>query len=172
MTQTFIGVIRDGGMIFNTANIPWAEGESGPGIGVALDIKYVFSADSYSDEPEQYLGKPGYRNLVIMNGYVDFYRPDLFYKNNRVKRVLVQSTDEWEYFEQEYTLEDAPEFQMIEFPRPVQSVRMIIQDVYKGTHYDDTVISALMTKGRSNYSYIKDMDEHLALPYYERWEEP
>ncbi|MDR0388537.1 MAG: hypothetical protein LBH73_00525, partial [Spirochaetaceae bacterium] len=35
MTQTFIGVIRDGGMIFNTANIPWAEGESGPGIGVA-----------------------------------------------------------------------------------------------------------------------------------------
>jgi hypothetical protein len=107
-----------------------------------------------------------------MNGYVDFYRPDLFYKNNRVKRVLIQSTDEWEYFEQEYTLEDAPEFQMIEFPRPVQSVRMIIQEVYPGTHYDDTVISALMVKGGNYYPSIGDMDERLATSYYERWEEP
>jgi hypothetical protein len=171
----FLGVLRDGGMIFNTANLPWAEGEPDSGIGVTFDLKYSFPIPHsvyYSDEPEVYEGEYGYRHLVIMNGYVDFYHPDLFYKNNRVKKVLIQSTDDWQYyFEAEYTLEDVPEFQMIEFPRIVKSIRMIIKEVYRGTLYDDTVITALLTKGRNNYSTHGDMDEVLANPYYERWEE-
>jgi hypothetical protein len=168
LDMTFMGEPRYGGnVMFNSANLPWMEGESGPGIGVALDIKYVFPAAPYADNPERTGGRQGYRHLVIMNGYVDFYHPDYFYKHNRVKRVLVQSTDSGEYFEREYTLEDVPEFQEIAFPRPVQSVRMIIKEVYPGTHFDDTVLSALMTRGINEYS--RDMDSELARPYYEQW---
>jgi hypothetical protein len=36
-----------------------------------------------------------------MNGYVDLFRPDLFLKNNRVKKILIRSTDEKEEFEKE-----------------------------------------------------------------------
>lgn len=170
LDMTFMGEPHYGkNVMFNSANLPWMEGESGPGIGVALDIKYVFPSAPYAEYPEGTGERAGYRHLVIMNGYVDFYHPDYFYKHNRVKRVLVQSTDSGEYFEREYTLEDVPEFQVIEYPRPARSVRMIIKDVYQGTHFDDTVLSALMARGTNNYSLITDMDRELARSHYEQW---
>ncbi|MDL2230071.1 hypothetical protein LJC14_07475, partial [Treponema sp. OttesenSCG-928-L16] len=105
LTKTFIGVPYDGGMLFNTMGLPWSEGEEGPGIGVTLSIHFM-PGSQLADDEEAFEGL--YDAITIMNGYVDFYRPDLFLKNNRVKTVHIKSTDDGPSFEFEYELNDAP----------------------------------------------------------------
>ena len=175
LNKIFIGDLRDAGNFLNTTVLPWAEGEEGPGIGVTFSIKFI--PHSPIADVWRKFGDIGFLEdvgvadgLVIMNGYVDFYRPDLFLKNNRVKRVYVKSTDDGEYFEFEYELKDVPEFQAIPLPRRTHSLEMTILDVYKGTIYDDTVITAILPKGRNNYSNIDSFEYLLNNSYYKRWD--
>lgn len=172
LTKTFIGVLDDGGMLFNTMNLPWSEGEKGPGIGVTLSIHFLPGspiADSLQASSLAYNGMSDV--IVLMNGYVDFYRPDLFLKNNRLKTVLIKSTDNETYFEQEYELKDAPEFQVIQLPRKVRSVDMIIKEVYKGTRYDDTVITSISPLGKNLAHILGTLDQLYTKPYYVNWKE-
>jgi len=175
LNKIFIGDLRDADNFFNTTVLPWAEGEEGPGIGVTFSIKFIphspiadvwrkFGDDGFLEDVGVADG------LVIMNGYVDFYRPDLFFKNNRVKRVNVKSTDDGKYFEFEYELKDVPEFQLIPLPRRTHSIEMKIMDVYNGTHYDDTVITAILPKGNNYYGERKSFENLLNNPYYKRWD--
>ncbi len=115
-------------MYWNALHNPWVEGEEGPGIGVTLDITF--------EEPSDH--------MLVLNGFVDPERRHLFRMNNRVRTAMIRSTDPETRFEFEYTFEDVVELSYINFPTPTRSVQLEILDVYPGSRWDDTAISAII----------------------------
>ncbi len=121
--------------VFNGNAIPWVEGVDGPGIGEQLIITFT---EPYSD-------------IVVLNGFVDRNRKHLFKDNNRVRTAIIRSDDSGEPFEFEYHFEDMVRFDEIRFPRPVEKVIFEIKDVYVGEKWDDTCISAILTREPDPY---------------------
>lgn len=105
---------------------PWVEGVEGDGVGEYLDIEFK----KVSDE------------LQILNGFVDFRRKHLFKANNRVKTILVESSEP--KFSQEYELEDAAKYTSIKLPAKTNRVRITIKEVYPGTKWQDTCLSSIL----------------------------
>ena len=110
-------------------SIPWVEGKEDDGIGETVEFDIT---------PQTWEAIEGI-NLRILNGYVDPLKPYLFKQNNRVKKLLVQ-TDAG--FSNELTFNDAVEFTKIELPKETKHVKITIKEVYKGTKYSDTCITA------------------------------
>ena len=105
----------------------WSEGVDGPGIGehVTIDFGRLIIIESIS----------------IKNGYGD-YR--YYEKNNRVKELQVNfCSPDWE--KSFLLLEDNPGFQEFVFERPVMTdrLKLVIEEVYPGSHYDDTCIAEI-----------------------------
>jgi hypothetical protein len=117
----------------NTFKRAWAEGVSGPGIGEYLDIEFTLPTD----------------HMMVLNGYVNLTRMDLYTANNRVKTTIIESDNP--RFKIEYTFDDVVSFSEISFPEQTKKVRMTIKDVYKGTKYDDTCITAIYLKQRPEF---------------------
>jgi len=111
---------------------PWVPGkENNPaGIGESLTIEFA--------EPKD--------NIVVLNGYVDLEKRYLYKANNRVKTAVVTSLDEGNPFEFEYRFEDFVYFAEIDFPAKVSKVRFTIKDVYNGEKWNDTCITAVITR--------------------------
>jgi len=104
----------------------WAEGVSGPGIGEYLDISFTRPSDK----------------LIVLNGYVDLIKRELYKQNNRLRTVKIVSENP--AFETEYTFEDIVQFHEIPLPAATESVRLMIESVYQGSLFDDTCVSAIM----------------------------
>ncbi|ADK80893.1 NADase-type glycan-binding domain-containing protein [Sediminispirochaeta smaragdinae] len=121
--------------VFNQNAHPWVEGVDGPGIGEQLIISFT--------EPSN--------DIVVLNGFVDRNRKYLFKANNRVKTAIIRSADSGEPFEFEYQFEDMVRFDEIRFPRPAEKVVFEIKDVYPGEKWDDTCISAVLTREPDPY---------------------
>jgi hypothetical protein len=103
----------------------WVEGAKGPGIGEWL-------AFTFSPQTIQYVEiYPGYGKSK-----------ELFFANNRLKRATLIFSDGTRAAVQ---LFDEPRVQTVALPKPVRtgSLRLIIEEVYAGTKYDDTVISEI-----------------------------
>jgi len=101
----------------------WVEGAKGSGIGEWI-------AFTFSPQTVQYLEiYPGYGKSK-----------ELFFANNRVKRATLIFSDGTRAAVQ---LFDEPRVQTVALPAPIRtgSLRLIIEEVYPGTKYDDTVIS-------------------------------
>jgi hypothetical protein len=119
-------------------NPPWVEGVKGDGIGEWITFYYTEES----------------RSFYIFNGYYDPKYPYLFTKNNRIKRFKLEAysdynrTEETFRYSQEFELEDTPQIQKVEIPRGYKYFKMIILDVYKGTHYEDTCLSGVFTDAR------------------------
>lgn len=111
---------------------PWVPGkENNPaGIGESLTIEFA--------EPKD--------NIVVLNGYVDLEKRYLYKANNRVKTAVVTSLDEGNPFEFEYRFEDFVYFAEIDFPAKASKVRFTIKDVYNGEKWNDTCITAVITR--------------------------
>lgn len=139
LRKTFYGV-HDSTLNMNTYKRAWAEGVPGPGIGETLDIEFTLPAD----------------HMMVLNGYVNLQRMDLYTANNRVKTAVV--TSENPRFTVEYTFDDVVTFSEIKFPEKTRKVRFTIKDVYKGTKYDDTCITAI---------YLKQQSEFTTHPYFQ-----
>lgn len=107
---------------------PWVEGIDGSGIGEYLT--FTFNNDSKVNA------------LLISNGYVSFEKPELFIKNNRVKRILIESIDG--NFIKEYELLDTATLQTIRLNQYVKKIRITILEVYKGSTWDDTCINMII----------------------------
>lgn len=110
---------------WHNATPPWAEGEDGPGIGAYVEIEY--------NDPVAW--------IYIINGYVDLSRQHLFYQNNRVKTMKVEDLEN----KMEYTLhfQDYVYLHDLVFQKATRHIKLTIQEVYPGTRYDDTCISAI-----------------------------
>jgi hypothetical protein len=119
-------------------NPPWAEGVEGDGIEEWITFYYTEES----------------RSFYIFNGYFDPKYTHLFTRNNRMKRIRIEAysdyskTKETFKYSQEFELEDTPQIQKIEIPVGYKYFKMIILDVYKGTHYQDTCLSGVYTDAR------------------------
>lgn len=111
---------------------PWVpgKGKNSSGIGEYLEIEFTKPKD----------------NLVVLNGFVDFDKRYLYKANNRVKKAVITSLDKDNPFEIEYVFEDYVHFSEINFPKAVNKVRFTIKEVYKGEKWDDTCITAVITR--------------------------
>ena len=105
-------------------NTPWVESKSGDGIGewFIIDNKFV------------------YKYLLIMNGYISFEKPYLYKQNNRVKKIKVTGMNSRK--EKSIEVLDTPHPQTVDisFLTEVENIKVTIEDVYKGTKYDDTCL--------------------------------
>lgn len=110
-------------------NLPWAEGKAGDGIGEYVEFDIV-ARGSYS----------GMYELIILNGYVDPLRPNLFKENNRIKKALIETDGG---FKKVVEFNDVVEFTTVWIDKPSNHVKITIQEVYKGIKYSDTCITAI-----------------------------
>jgi hypothetical protein len=122
-----------GGFSWLPITVPWVEGEEGPGIGAFIEVKFDYKWD----------------RLAILNGYVDPHKMKLFKENNRVKTMTVIDVDNKTQFDVDF--EDYVYYKSIIFSKPTKHIKLIIKDVYKGTKYDDTCISAIRTFDFTGY---------------------
>ena len=114
-------------------NIPWVEGKTGDGIGEYIEFDLYPSTDYRHDK---------YR-IRILNGYVNPLLPHLFKENNRIKTATVE-TDKG--YKDTISFEDVVEFTDFFIPMKKDGpthVKITIDEVYKGSKYSDTSITAL-----------------------------
>ncbi len=111
---------------------PWVPGKEKNSSGLEEYLEIDFSNPS--------------NNLVVLNGYVDPFKHYLYKANNRVKKAVITSLDKNNPFEFEYDFEDYVHFSEINFPKATNKVRLTIKEVYKGEKWDDTCITAVITR--------------------------
>jgi hypothetical protein len=118
----------------------WAvrTGSSGIGESLAVDVAPISG---------YFAGSLKVSQLRIVNGYAQ--NDDLFRKNNRVKKIRIESS----YYEGDtpkvdnppvvLELADTREPQILAFPRPlfISKFTITILEVYKGSRYDDTCLA-------------------------------
>ena len=114
------------GASVNIYSIPWVEGENDAGIGSYIEIEYESPVDV----------------LSILNGFVDCQRLNLFRENNRPKVLTISDLEN----DKEYIIhvQDYVYFSDVAFEPETSKIRITISDVYPGTKYNDTCISALI----------------------------
>ena len=116
---------------WNYSHIPWVEGAKGYGINETISVEFKNQIYGFS----------------ILNGYADIQNMKLFKENSRVKKLKVEDlTNKLEYT---MNFEDKVYFNYLELSKPSKSIKLTILDVYKGTKYQDTCISALIENTRA-----------------------
>ena len=124
--------------ITNNLLKPWVENVPGDGEGewIAIDVENT------------YPGFMQYRitGFLIVNGYVDFFRPHLFFANNRAKTLRIDNDKN--NIHTETVLADTPSMQYVPLPIQVEGgnprFTFMIKDVYKGTKWNDTCITMIL----------------------------
>ncbi|MBQ2572455.1 MAG: hypothetical protein II579_08310 [Treponema sp.] len=111
---------------WNPEHKPWAEGVKGNGEGEYIEI-----------ESENAFG-----NIMILNGYVDIERLDLYKKNSRVKVFTVEDLDN--NITSSIKLADEVVFQDFKLQKPTKHIRLTIKEVYKGNKWEDTCVSSII----------------------------
>lgn len=125
----FAGGYGQYGKVWVKDNIPWVEGKAGDGIGESIEMDLIPGA-AHNDSGFYF---------VILNGYVDPLRPYLFKQNNRIKKALIETNTG---FKKEITFNDAVEFNSVYIEEKTKHIKLTILEVYKGTKYSDTCITA------------------------------
>lgn len=116
---------KEGFAIWDPEHKPWAEGVSGQGINQYIKLKTTAQ----------------FSNLSVVNGYVDFYRRDLYKKNSRVKTFRIKDLDN--NIEYEVSLKDEANIQTVPLKKTTTNIILYIKDVYKGDKWADTCVSYL-----------------------------
>lgn len=80
--------------------------------------------------------------ILLLNGFVDFFRPHLYMDNRRVRELKI--IDKKNKFEINYVLEDKIEFQEIIFPSLSNNVIIKILSYYNGNRYTDICLSSII----------------------------
>ncbi len=119
---------------FTETVVPWVEGKDGYGIGEWIE----YDISSFLKRREDLSNINA--NLYILNGYVNPKLPYLYKENSRIKKATLIIDD---VTKMEIEFDDIVEFKCIELGRPFTKVKLIIDEVYKGTKYDDTCITAI-----------------------------
>ncbi len=123
---------------WNDAHIPWVEGVSGNGINESVFIEFNNPIWGFS----------------ILNGYADVQNMKLYKENSRVKKLKVEDlTNDLEYT---MDFEDKVYFNFLDLALPSESLKLTILEVYEGTKYQDTCISAMVENTGVTDSTDKD----------------
>jgi hypothetical protein len=113
--------------LFTTS--PWAEGKRDAGIGEYMEFDF---SGTYSKEMDI---------IVISNGFFSPGNPDLYYQNNRVKKIRVEDVNGT--YKQVFDVKDTPNLQSFKLNGLYSKLRITIVDVYYGIEYNDTCINYL-----------------------------
>ena len=114
---------------------PWVENDSGFGIGEYLE--FTLSGITSSEKKRESNG------FFLLNGFLSWNNPSLYEKNCRVKRIKIEDLFTKEYWYQEIL--DTPDPQYVDCKgHENHTIRVIIDDVYKGTKYKDTCIGGVI----------------------------
>jgi len=127
--------------------LPWVEGVSGSGIEEKLMVTFK---GTYKKGTALY-SKGVSDNIVILNGYVDVNRTELYKQNNRLKTIRITSTDPSISFSMDYHFKDVVAFHEIIFPEFVSGIEITILDVYPGSKWDDTCVTTVFTRLVNDY---------------------
>lgn len=120
-------------------NLPWAEGKADEGIGESIEFDIMSVYDAYSDGAGRKEIKENIK-ISILNGFVNPYKQTLFYENNRIKNASVY-VDGKKYMDLNFN--DVVEFTEFEIPSDSNHVKIVIDEVYKGTKYNDTCVTKI-----------------------------
>ena len=124
-TRFFAANLSDGEIV-----APWVEGAEASGIGEVIRLRRF---------------PVPFSSFLIINGLFSPARPSLFQENNRIKRIHVRVYDELDriIYEGPKELEDTPQLQRVGSLTPGFSMDIEILEVYPGTTYDDTAVTAI-----------------------------
>jgi hypothetical protein len=114
-----------GFLYLNTSSIPWVEGVENDGVHEILNL-------SFNTKQSE---------ILILNGYFDPKRLDLYFKNNRMKEVLITFPDGTNM---KYLFRDKLGFQLVQFPHSVSRINIEILSVYYGSRYNDTAVTGIV----------------------------
>lgn len=139
----------------NDLRTAWSEGVKGFGFKEWLRFDIKFTIDDKNDEYKSGVSMPV---VLIYPGFG--MSEDLFYKNNRLKTVVLMVTAKEEYYntktkKKEYVkftsahrliFEDINKYHLFRIEDPYTIARefeiyLYIEDAYKGSKFDDTCIS-------------------------------
>ncbi len=117
--------------LFGHNKSAWAEGVAGDGIGESLTIK--------SQRPMPLAA------ILIMPGFRNREAPELWDKNNRVAGLQITLNGEYTF---DATIPDEQFKRLYPIPirgydKPVETLRLVITAVHRGTQHRDTCISAV-----------------------------
>ena len=128
--------LKENGREYNAKNLielfttyPWVEGKKGAGIGEYIEFDY---SQSYMEKVD---------TIVISNGYFSPNNFDLYYQNNRVKKIRIENIDG--NYKKEFEVKDTPNLQSFKLDGFHSRIRITILDVYYGHEYNDTCINYL-----------------------------
>jgi hypothetical protein len=79
---------------------------------------------------------------MILNGYVDMEKLDLYKKNSRVKVFTLEDLDN--NINSKIKLADEVVFQNFKLQKPTKHIRLTIKEVYKGNKWEDTCVSSII----------------------------
>lgn len=105
-------------------------------------LPWAIKAENMDSEVLQIEFEQPVSGLLLLNGFVDFYRENLYYDNARIAQITVSSGSP--EFEKTYDLIDRIEFQEIDFPAKATSVDIRIKTVYAGKKYADICLSGIL----------------------------
>lgn len=113
-------------------NIPWVEGKEDYGIGEYLEFE--LNQDIYINN--------SYNGWIIriLNGYVNPEKPHLYKENSRLKSATLIVDGKKEI---KIQFNDYVEITNVKISGEVKRIKLIIDDVYKGTKYEDTCITGI-----------------------------
>ena len=127
---------------------PMVEGDPGNGTGISYDIEFYLPAS----------------NLIVLNGYVDWNKQQLYKKNARMKKVKVEGDG----FSITYDFEDYVHFSCIDFPKEVSRVKLTVLEVYDGSRWSDLAVSGFWVNTKKpdprdvgNYKYVEMAEESI-----------
>jgi hypothetical protein len=106
-------------------SIPWVEGKADSGIGESITVSL--------ENPVNVIN--------ILNGYVDIEKKHLYRQNNRVSVMKIIDLDN----NKEYILnfKDKVYYNSQVLDGKTRNIKLIIEDVYKGTKFNDTCITEM-----------------------------
>ena len=120
-------------------NLPWAEGKADEGIGESIEFDIMSVYNAYSDGAGR-KEIEGDIYVSILNGFVNPYKQPLFYENNRIKKASIY-VDGKKYMDLNFN--DFVEFTEFKIPSDSKHVKIVIDEVYKGTKYNDTCVTKI-----------------------------
>lgn len=109
----------------------WVEGVEGYGIGESFIIKNLWG-DIYN-------------HLLIVNGFISFKYPNLYYDNGRIKKIKIEGLVSGVSIVR--SVLDTPHFQTVDISaiKESEDLKVTILEVYEGRKYKDTAIHYMIT---------------------------
>lgn len=132
---------RENGITYAADNLrylfttrPWVEGKNDAGIGEYVELDFSISGlgPGHAGEPDI---------IVISNGFFSPNNPNLYFRNNRVKRIRIEDVNG--SYKEEFEVQDTPNIQSFKLKGTYSRLKITILDVYRGTDYNDTCINYL-----------------------------